>query len=164
MNILPKARTLVASGALTALVAGLTLAGPVQAAGGALSAHHSGTATPVGSCNTSSCTVDVSGTGTATFIGANKETGQLSATFNGGSCGSGSGTLTMTSSSNPANSVTAAVAGRVCLNFLTLSIRVTYTITGGTGTFAHAAGSGHIKATASLSGSYHDRWSGTLTY
>lgn len=78
------------------------------------------------------------------------------------------GTATLTSSRFPNNSITATVdhvlaRSNPCDAF---GRHVDFTVTGGTGRFASATGSGTIAITChgNTSGTYTDQWSGTITF
>lgn len=135
---------------------------PVHAAGGAFTASYSGTFKETGNCITSSCTVTLSGKGSASFLGASSE----SATLKGQACKTSTGTGILRSTVTSSNSLTMTVTGKVCLGSSGITISGTYKVAGGTGAFKGATGSGTITGTATVgtSGTYKDSWKGTLTY
>lgn len=147
-----------------ALLATLLSTGLALAAGGTFGARNSGTAQIQSGCGIKSCTVTLSGTGKASYMGSVKEAATLTGKLTHFPCGSGSGTVSLTSATTPANSITASVTGQVCLKSGALQFNTTYTITGGTGAFSKAAGSGTITGSATFSKTYSDTWKGTLTY
>ena len=103
------------------------------------------------------------GSGDGTFIHSNKESGDLSSpkfscTF--------SGHATMVSDVQPSNSITMALRSSKppCLHFQ--STTISFTITGGTGRFTQATGSGNVVIRCSFAkpGTYSDQWSGTIKF
>lgn len=102
------------------------------------------------------------GSGVGTFIHRNKESGGMSSGRN--SC-TMSGSATMVSKGNPSNSITMTIVsnGLPCFR---APPTVTFNITGGTGRFARATGSGTVVFHCGFgnSGTYTDVWSGTITF
>ena len=131
---------------------------PAEAAGGTFTGTYSGTYTL--HCGRASCFISIMGTGSGTFIG------ESSVSASGGeillSCAYITGSGKMTSASNPADSIS------MILTFLTSpcfshTINWTYQVTGGTGRFASAGGSGQVTGKHSPS-HFNATWTGTLTY
>jgi len=138
----------------------------LKASGGAFSASYSGTWTarnfpcqepPIPGSFT------FNGTGSGSFIHMSGEH-----LFFIGCTVPWSGTATLTSARFPRSSITATVdhvLGRSnpCNAF---GKHVDFTVTGGTGRFASAAGSGTIAISCqgNTSGTYTDQWSGTITF
>ncbi len=121
-----------------------------------------------------SCHLQVSGFGVATGLGTTRDTGSFTANLNllPLECGAMSGTDTLTSVATPANSITVSASGQVCAPLLggilggNAPFSLRYTVTGGTGTFSGASGSGVISGHIRLhllagNGTYSDLWSGT---
>jgi hypothetical protein len=142
----------VASAALVAIAT----AAPSQGAGGAFSASYSGAYLLHG--RPSSFTVTFSGNGKASFLGASAESGKELIECPSPSRCTGSGSATLVSHFRPADSVMA-----------TLSCTETcgvwkWSLSGGTGKFAHATGSGKWTIRPHRPGGYTDQWTGTLNY
>lgn len=156
--------------AVPALLAALLITGSAVAAdtpfhGGSFTAHNAGSATIQPGCNLStSCTVLLTGTGTATYLGSVKESGSFTGKITHYPCGTGSGSTTMTSATTPSNAVTAVVTGRACLKNGGLQITAAYRFTSGKGVFVKAAGTGMLTGTFKFTKTYTDTWTGTLTY
>lgn len=141
--------------------------GQVAASGGALSANYSGkdTLAACGPLNGRNGSFSFAGTGTATFFHQSGETGRMSAPH--GVC-VWSGSATLTSTFHPANTVTVHLAlprpnsspNDPCK---TLGRTISWSVTSGTGKFAHASGRGSLVFNCSQ-GAYTDKWSGTLTF
>ena len=121
-----------------------------------------------------SCHLQISGFGFATGLGSTRDTGSFTANLNllPLQCGAMSGTDTLTSVATPANSITVSASGQICAPLLggilggNAPFFLRYTVTGGTGTFSGASGSGIISGHVRLhllagNGSYSDFWSGT---
>jgi hypothetical protein len=71
------------------------------------------------------------------------------------------GTATLTSSVNPANSITVSLAPE----YHSWCSTGSYRVTGGTGSFAGATGSGTVTFACSMFPStYTDQWKGTLQW
>lgn len=131
--------------------------------GGKLKAAYSGTYNKSGDCSDTAM-FTYTGNGSATFLKASDE--EIKLTW---FCGTqkATGSATLTSSQVPKDSVTASVSSTdfksPCYDF-TLS----FAVTGGTGKFRHASGSGtilvHRPSTDCSSYSYSDKWKGTLKF
>lgn len=131
--------------------------------GGKLKAAYSGSYSKSGDCSATAM-FTYKGNGTARFLHASDEEIRLTWL-----CGSEevTGSATLTSSQVPKDSVTATVSSTdfrsPCYDF-TLS----YAVTGGTGKFRHASGSGtiafHGLSTDCSAYSYSDKWRGTLKF
>ena len=120
------------------------------------------TASYSGTLKTKACTIYMKngkdtfkGSGTATGLGSSNEkaTVKFNANFYCIASG-GKGTL---SSSTSKDKIKVTVGGNPC------TYPVSFTITGGSGKFVNASGSGTLSAVCT-SNSYTDSWSGTFTY
>jgi len=126
-------------------------------------AAYSGTYTKSGDCSATAM-FTYKGNGHAKFLHSSSE--QISMTW---FCGSQdvTGSAMLTSVQHPGNSITASVSSSdfkgPCYGFT-----MTFTVTGGTGRFRRASGSGtivlHSHSSEFLSYSYSDKWSGTLKF
>ena len=129
--------------------------------GGRFRAAYSGTYSKSGDCS-DTATFTYKGNGNARFLHSSSE--ETKFTWFCGSRGA-TGSATLTSTQVPRDSVTASVSSTnfdgPCDGF-TMSFKVT----GGTGRFRHASGSGTIVFTPSseCSYSYSDKWRGRLKY
>jgi hypothetical protein len=131
--------------------------------GGRFTAVHSGTYGRSGDCSLTAM-LTYEGNGNAKFLHSSSE--QLKLTWY---CGSGvvTGSATLTSVQHPRNSITASVSSTdfksPCYGFT-----MSFTITGGTGRFRGASGSGTIVlntlSSECISYSYGDKWRGTLKF
>lgn len=131
--------------------------------GGRLKGAYSGSYSKSGDCSATAM-FTYKGNGTARFLHSSGE--EIKLTW---FCGSQdvTGSATLTSSQAPKDSVTASVSSTdfksPCYDF-TLS----FAVTGGTGKFRHASGSGtivlHRLSTDCFSYSYSDKWRGTLKF
>jgi hypothetical protein len=136
--------------------------GIVSNHGGRLTAAYSGTYSRSGDCSLTAM-LTYKGDGKAKFLHVSSEQLRLS-----WYCGSGdaAGSATLTSVQHPRDSITARVSSAdfkdSCDGFT-----MSYSVTGGTGRFRRASGSGTI-ALSTLSSqcaySYSDKWSGTLKF
>jgi len=130
--------------------------------GGSLTGAYSGTETGGNICALLN-TFTFSGRGAATFLRRSTESGSM--TWNTGFSCNLRGSATITSIRNPANSVTVFLRGSV--QPCDPRHPVSYTVSGGTGRFAHASGSGSVQFACPNNaggGNYTDQWSGTLTF
>lgn len=131
-------------------------------AGGAFTANYSGTTTGNGdSCNLGT-KFSFSGAGAGSFIHRSTETGSLQYS-RGFSC-QFTGSVTLGSTLHPRNTVTVGVGPLDTPPCQHIFFGWRYVVTSGTGRFAHAAGSGHIKFNCNSDGTYTDQWTGTLTF
>jgi len=128
-----------------------------------MTAAYSGSFSRDGDCS-ATATFSYKGAGNAKFLHASSE--QISLRWY---CGSRdvAGSATLTSTGSPGDSITANVNSTdfktPCYGF-TLS----FSVTGGTGRFRRASGSGtivvHRRSTQCLPYSYRDKWRGTLKF
>ena len=108
------------------------------------------------------------GTGSGQFIFKSSETGSMQAVDQGGQC-KWTGKATLANTLRPKNSITFRLTGaRILGTYLppcgSNSKAPSYTVTGGTGKFAHASGSGIVKFTCKSDGTYTDQWVGMLQF
>jgi hypothetical protein len=167
------------------IVAGVTLlvslplaARPALAASAPLTAVNGGsftlTSCPLLGILRTSCVLHLNGFGFASGLSTVRDTGTFTANLNllPLECGAIAGTDTLTAVANPANSVTVSARGVICAPLLggilggNAPFTLQYTVTGGTGTFSGASGTGVISGHAHFnllagSGTYSDVWSGT---
>jgi hypothetical protein len=109
---------------------------------------------------------DFKGAGKVSFLRGSNESGSLTQEFNGRLfCARWSGTVTLTSSEHPKDEISIALRGNKrpspCGNHLI------YTVTGGSGKFSGATGSGTVAIRCSRhagSTPYLDQWRGTLYF
>ena len=141
--------------------------GQPRSAGGAFSASYAGNDTLI-ACqplNGHNGAFDFAGTGIATFLRRSEEKGHMSAPH--GVC-LWSGSAILTSKIHPANTITLHLnlprpnnaPNNPCK---TLGETIGWSVTSGTGKFAHASGRGSLVFKCSQ-GAYTDTWSGTLTF
>jgi hypothetical protein len=131
--------------------------------GGRFTAAYSGTFSKDGDCS-ATATFNYKGNGSAKFLHSSSE--QISVTLY---CGSreAAGSATLTSVQHSGDSITASVSSTdfqlPCHNFT-----MSYTVTGGTGRFRGASGSGTIvlkePSRQCTYQKYSDKWSGTLKF
>jgi hypothetical protein len=140
----------------------LGLGVPARAAGGPFSAAYSGRYTLVGCGPNFPGTFKLSGTGTASFLHRSQESALLYGNF----CAGWSGGATLTSFKHSNNSISASVHWGGFHRGIPCGANDTweFTVTGGTGKFAAATGSGTVTITCKSSGTYTDTWTGTLQY
>lgn len=107
--------------------------------------------------------ITYSGSGHAEFLRSSSEA--ISLTWN---CGAETltGSATLTSTTNPRNSITASLSASYVTNLCALP-PLSFTITGGSGRFRHATGSGTLNFVEGSSYcffyyEYADKWRGTL--
>ena len=132
----------------------------IQQSGGPFGASYAGNETGGNSCLLNH-PFKFSGTGSAAFLHASSESGSM-VWSHGFTCDL-VGSDTLTSTNHPHNSVT--VRMEYGLPGCQRSFKgMTFTVTGGTGRFANAAGSGTIKFSCHSNGTYTDQWSGTITF
>jgi hypothetical protein len=107
-----------------------------------------------------------SGTGIAKFIHASTEEGQMQRSVIGDFCvPKWYGTATLTSKAHPKNTLQIALTTREN-NDNPCTEAVLFTVTGGTGKFVNASGSGQVTFTCAGYGSasYTDQWGGSISY
>lgn len=104
-------------------------------------------------CGISCVTWKFHGSGSATFLGSNREHGVV---YGGVEIGDS----VFVQSGSTQNFIRVYLSGGFC------SPHMTYTVAGGKGIFKSATGSGtiHFNCTGTKRGTYKDRWSGTLYY
>jgi hypothetical protein len=125
---------------------------------------------------TGSCTESIAGTVNGTPIHQGTYNGTLTidygeATSNGqgGFCAPAAGPVTLTDSQDPGNSITKQETGQVCEVGATgpnvpHSFSGTWAITGGTGEYSGATGSGTVRASEASDGTTTTHEDGTFTY
>ncbi len=131
--------------------------------GGRLTAAYSGAYSKSGDCS-ATATYTYRGIGNAKFLHSSNE--QIKVIWY---CGSRNvtGSATLTNSRDPGNSITASVSSTdfksPCDGFT-----MAFAVTGGTGRFRHASGSGTIAlntlSSNCVSYAYNDKWRGTLKF
>jgi hypothetical protein len=131
--------------------------------GGRFTAAYSGAYNKSGDCS-ATATFTYNGSGKARFLHSSNDQSKLI-----WYCGSqrATGSAQLTSIHDPRDSITASVRSAdfkgPCYGFT-----MTFTVTGGTGRFRHASGSGAIVVNTLSSGcvsySYSDKWKGTLKF
>ncbi len=132
-------------------------------AGGAFSGAYSGHYTLV--CRLSLSQFSFSGTGSASFIHASSEQGKLRERNGGCQNQPWSGTATLASFRHPANTISVSLSvNRIDGRAPCSTFPCNFSVTGGTGKFKNAAGSGTLTITELGSNTYSDTWSGTVTY
>jgi hypothetical protein len=104
------------------------------------------------------------GTGSASFIHASSEQGKLREANGGCPNATWSGTATLTSSRHPSNTISVSLKTKQVSGFPCSISGCSFSVTGGTGKFINAMGSGTVIMTKLGSHSYSDTWSGTITY
>ena len=133
------------------------------AAGGAFSGAYSGGYTMV--CRLSLSQFSFLGTGSASFIHGSSEQGKLREANGGCPNATWMGTATLTSSRHPSNTISVSLKTKRSGNGFPCSVfGCSFSVTGGTGKFINAMGSGTLIMTKLGSGSYSDTWSGSITY
>jgi hypothetical protein len=167
----------IGAAAVLAAAAGPALAGPTPTRG--FASHGSGTETSLSApgcqnTGTHDCTVATNGTANTTHMGVGPYVSDLtihwgSATSNGdgGYCAPADGTSTITGVNG--DTITEDVSGMVCEvgpTSLTAphTFTGTFTITGGTGRFADATGSGTVTGGDDGFGNSSYQESGTISY
>jgi hypothetical protein len=106
-----------------------------------------------------------SGTGLVSFLGPSRESGRLHSHQYARpyDCTPWSGSVTLTSSKDPSNSISMSLKERIptpnpCQPY-------PYKVTSGTGKFANATGSGTVELICrGMRGTYSDQWSGTISF
>ena len=132
----------------------------IKTSGGAFSASYAGTETGGNSCLLSQH-FKFSGTGSATFLHASSESGEM--VWGRGFTCDLLGRATLTSTTHPHNTVTVELEYN--LPGCEASMHpMTFRVIGGTGRFANAKGSGSVRFSCHTGGTYSDKWSGTLTF
>lgn len=130
-------------------------------AGGAFSGAYSGTY--LFDCQIGLSRFTFIGNGSASFIHASNEHGELREGNGGCPNDTWSGTATLESRRHPSNTISVALKTRPGSGF-PCSLGCSFSVTGGTGKFTNAAGSGTLTITKLGSRAYSDAWSGTITY
>ena len=129
--------------------------------GGTFSASHSGTFTLGGPCSSIRREYfNFSGTGRASFLRESSEIGSVQMVE---PCRSWSGSVTMTSIHRRSNSITMTLGSQRTFAPCT-SVPFSFTVTGGSGRFAHASGSGTVSFDCDTLYVYTDQWTGTITF
>jgi hypothetical protein len=105
------------------------------------------------------------GSGNASFLHGSTESGVMKrGKINQNLCVGWGGTATLSSSRNPQNQIVMDIFSHSATIDSPCGHVFYYSVTGGSGKFANASGSGTVSFTCSGSTSYTDRWSGTLNY
>ena len=104
-----------------------------------------------------------SGSGSGSFIHNENETGRMES--NDAFCNGWKGSATLTNAAHPQNSIkmnlSTTTRNTPCSP---LGHATTFTITGGTGRFANATGTGTVAFYCNSDGTYTDKWSGTISF
>lgn len=132
------------------------------AKGGMFNGAYSGTRKTTGSCaKTGYEAISYSGKGTASFLGPSSESGGIKIYGGGGlgQCKFTGGSFTLTSSKHPTDKISLSVSPPNIMGN-----PVTYTITGGSGRFAKATGSGTWSLANRRHDTYSDKWSGSISF
>lgn len=148
---------------VTATDAGATRAAPT--AGGAFSGAYSGSYTL--NCPISTGYFFFNGSGTASFIHASGEKGELKITTCADQNDGWTGTATLASHRHPSNTIAVSISGphgAGDLQFPCFDPVCSFSVTGGTGKFKNATGSGMLMMTPGKGSVYSDTWSGTVKY
>lgn len=132
------------------------------AAGGAFSGAYSGGYTLV--CRLSLSQFKFLGTGSASFIHASSEQGKLREANGGCPNATWTGTATLTSSRHASDTISVSLKTKQESSFPCSISGCSFSVTGGTGKFMNAAGSGTLIMKKLGSHSYSDTWSGSITY
>lgn len=105
------------------------------------------------------------GSGFGTFIHQDTEYGSMTSGTYPYDC-SWKGTATLVSVAHPRNSIAVELGGAYNTDPCHTSRfhLVRFTVSGGTGRFVHATGSGTVTFTCNSNGTYTDQWSGTVTF
>jgi len=132
------------------------------ASGGTFSASYAGRFS-ISACSSGSGTFTFEGAGSGNFIGSSSETGSMTDKSRTGSCRLlWKGPAKLTSAMHPLDTIRLSLAER---NFTPCTIRPAFTVTGGTGKFAHATGSGKVVFTCdAMRHTYSDQWAGTISF
>jgi len=134
----------------------------IGASGGAFSASYAGRFTSSPCSNGRNGTFSFGGSGYGNLIGSSSETGSLTSRSRNGQCRFlYKGPTTLTSTLHPRNTIMLSLSER---GYTPCVIPPTFAVTGGTGTFAHATGSGKVVFMCHLDGTYTDQWSGSITF
>ena len=100
------------------------------------------------------------GAGAVSFLGQSEESGNLRWNGPRATCSGWAGHVVLRSSKYPRVRIKMQVSGRA---YSSCPTTLSYTVTGGTGRFYHATGSGTVAFTCSGS-AYSDQWSGTISF
>lgn len=132
----------------------------IKTGGGAFSASYAGTETGGFSCILNQH-FNFSGTGSATFLHASSESGDM--VWGRGFTCDLVGRATLASTNHPHSTVTVEL--EYTLPGCEPSMHpMPFRVVSGTGRFAHAKGSGTVRFSCHTGGMYNDKWSGTITY
>ena len=135
----------------------------IGASGGAFSATYSGRFASSLCSPGQNGTFSFGGAGYGNFIGSSSESGSLTRPSKSGRCRFlWKGSATLTSALHPRNTITSSLLERT--GYSPCAIPPNFAVTGGTGRFANATGSGKVVFTCHLDGTYTDQWSGTITF
>ena len=135
----------------------------IRTSGGTFSASYSGNFADSSCSRAHNGTFSFAGEGVGDFIGSSSETGSLKNRFRNGTCRfHWKGPATLTSAQNPRDTITFSLSET---GYTPCVIPPTFVVTGGTGKFVHATGSGKVVLQCRISpNTYSDTWSGTITY
>lgn len=175
---LPRRALLTALLTVSLVGAGSVAAAPAQAAGahtfstpltggGAFTSTFGGIFTFIGCPSGLNCTLVLTGGGPATFLGTSRDTTVISLTGLSLPCVQVGGSSVLTSTATSGDAVTANISGTLCLRnppIKGLRFSLNYIVTGGTGTYSGASGSGTITGVVIFNRTYFDAWKGTLIF
>ena len=144
-------------------------AGKMGSAGGALSGSFAGSFTEIPCGMNSSGVLSFGGSGKATFIGRSSESGTMAA--GGGACVTWRGSASLVSRFHPANTLTVSLTFNDNDHNPCNDPRhhqrtpASWAVSGGTGKFAHATGSGTVTLICDFSNhTYTDTWTGAIHF
>ena len=132
--------------------------------GGAFTGKYSGTYQYQGCGPSPSCEhiFTFTGSGKASFISNSNESGSLTCIASVSAC-QYTGSATLQSTANSGDSINVQITESGSTSSLPCGIPLSWTVTSGTGKFAHATGAGTVTFKC-VCGSYSDTWSGKLSF
>lgn len=140
----------------------------IKASGGPFNVTESGNYTLSGCNPPYNGNFAFSGSGSGTFIHRNNEGGTMIGDANTGCPWSGN--VKLINALHPRNTISMSlILGKPPLGHNDPCNpggfqHIMFTVTGGTGRFAHATGSGVLEFACNSNGTYTDQWSGTITF
>lgn len=141
-----------------------TQSAAIKQSGGPFSANYAGNYSGSDCSAHMNGSFQFSGSGSGSFIHQSTESGSMHGQFINQEC-RWEGTVTLTSTLHPRNSLTMVVGQAPALLPCMDNPKVTFGFVTGTGKFANASGSGTIVFHCNPNnGTYTDHWSGTITY